>query len=219
MKEDEGALHLVEELFKTGKVVYEGYVDDPRNTDNAWLETTAEAFHCDRQLGSLLQLGDEGGRKVIWLDVNLAEAPRYANFYASHRQWVDRVAERLLTHSVSRTSEIDRAPKRVPVPTSKVDWRVPWPEYDGSMGSMRPVDFTHPVVLRLPPWVDPAPTPRESSLLPGAVSYEAPISFDGETSAPLNPRGRTGLRGRGLLSPCRGPAGGEGSAGGESYGA
>ena len=25
--------------------VYEGYVDDPRNTDNAWFETTAINYH------------------------------------------------------------------------------------------------------------------------------------------------------------------------------
>lgn len=25
--------------------VYEGYVDDPRNTDNAWMETVAANFH------------------------------------------------------------------------------------------------------------------------------------------------------------------------------
>ena len=25
--------------------IYEGYVDDPRNTDNAWMETVAYNFH------------------------------------------------------------------------------------------------------------------------------------------------------------------------------
>ena len=37
-----------------GQVVYRGYVDDPRNTDNAWLETTAFHFHCPAKLGELL---------------------------------------------------------------------------------------------------------------------------------------------------------------------
>lgn len=27
--------------------VYQGYVDDPRNTDNAWLETVVRNFHDD----------------------------------------------------------------------------------------------------------------------------------------------------------------------------
>lgn len=30
-----------------GEVVYEGYVDDPRNTDNSWIETTARLFRLD----------------------------------------------------------------------------------------------------------------------------------------------------------------------------
>ncbi|KAG8189968.1 hypothetical protein JTE90_001428 [Oedothorax gibbosus] len=32
-------------FFKDGQQVYRGYVDDPRNTDNAWIETTAINFH------------------------------------------------------------------------------------------------------------------------------------------------------------------------------
>ena len=31
-------------------------MDEPRNTDNAWLETTACHFHCSRELGALLPL-------------------------------------------------------------------------------------------------------------------------------------------------------------------
>ena len=32
-------------LFQHGETVYEGYVDDPRNTDNAWMETVAVNIH------------------------------------------------------------------------------------------------------------------------------------------------------------------------------
>lgn len=28
--------------------IYRGYVDDPRNTDNAWMETIAMNFHDDK---------------------------------------------------------------------------------------------------------------------------------------------------------------------------
>ena len=40
---------MLDELFdvKKGVPVYKGYVDDPRNTDNAWIETTAVHFHCN----------------------------------------------------------------------------------------------------------------------------------------------------------------------------
>ena len=29
----------------SASVIYRGYVDDPRNTDNAWVETTCYHFH------------------------------------------------------------------------------------------------------------------------------------------------------------------------------
>merc|ERR1719335_375105 len=38
-------LKHTEALFASGKQSYRGYVDDPRNTDNAWMETTAFHFH------------------------------------------------------------------------------------------------------------------------------------------------------------------------------
>ena len=46
--------HL-EEFFKVGLEIYKGYVDDPRNTDNAWMETTVFNFHDedDKVLGNL----------------------------------------------------------------------------------------------------------------------------------------------------------------------
>jgi hypothetical protein len=32
-------------FFNEGQEIYRGYVDDPRNTDNAWMETVAYLFH------------------------------------------------------------------------------------------------------------------------------------------------------------------------------
>ena len=41
---------LIDELFGDGgELVYTGYVDDPRNTDNAWMETAAFHFHCSAE--------------------------------------------------------------------------------------------------------------------------------------------------------------------------
>ena len=53
------------------RLVYRGYVDDPRNTDNAWLETTAVLFHCSAELGERMHLaaGDDAA-KAEWLDVS-----------------------------------------------------------------------------------------------------------------------------------------------------
>ena len=56
--------------------MYRGYVDDPRNTDHAWYETTAVHFHCDEKLAKKLVLLDSDG--VAWLDVDAASEPRYA---------------------------------------------------------------------------------------------------------------------------------------------
>nr|XP_009303267.1 transient receptor potential cation channel subfamily M member 2 isoform X2 [Danio rerio]6DRK_A Chain A, Transient receptor potential cation channel, subfamily M, member 2 [Danio rerio]6DRK_B Chain B, Transient receptor potential cation channel, subfamily M, member 2 [Danio rerio]6DRK_C Chain C, Transient receptor potential cation channel, subfamily M, member 2 [Danio rerio]6DRK_D Chain D, Transient receptor potential cation channel, subfamily M, member 2 [Danio rerio] len=35
-------------LLKAGEEVYKGYVDDSRNTDNAWVETSIITLHCDK---------------------------------------------------------------------------------------------------------------------------------------------------------------------------
>ena len=96
---------MVDEMFSGAdkEMVYKGYIDDPRNTDNAWLETTAYHFHCPREVGDRLHLsaGDDA-RRATWIDVNPTSEPRYANLYASHREWVDRVAEMFAPHERAR---------------------------------------------------------------------------------------------------------------------
>ncbi len=107
---------LVEELFESGKVVFRGCVDDPRNTDNAWMETTAFHFHCSPTLGAMLPLaaGDDAAN-VMWLDVDDAQ-PKYNNLYASHKELVEKVkveaatakrmaAEKLLAETIAKTEE------------------------------------------------------------------------------------------------------------------
>jgi ADP-ribose pyrophosphatase len=83
---------MVDELFVTGQVVYRGYVDDPRNTDNSWMETTAFHFHCNADVGSRMAFnaGDDAAA-VRWLDVDPTDKD-YINLYASHKEWVDKVA-------------------------------------------------------------------------------------------------------------------------------
>lgn len=41
---DAGAGIDVAGFFETGTVIYKGYVDDPRNTDDAWMETTVSSI-------------------------------------------------------------------------------------------------------------------------------------------------------------------------------
>lgn len=83
-------------LFKsTGFQVYKGYVDDPRNTDNAWMETVAVNFHDDAgsSVSELpLQAGDDAGQ-VRWVDVD-SSFP----LYASHSHFLEMVAKERHAH-------------------------------------------------------------------------------------------------------------------------
>ena len=46
-KDKESIGKQLKAFFDNGKEIYKGYVDDPRNTDNAWMETVAYLFHDD----------------------------------------------------------------------------------------------------------------------------------------------------------------------------
>jgi len=65
-----------------GRFVYQGYVDDPRNTDHAWMETTAKHLHLDPEMAERmnLQAGDDA-RAVRWLPL---KPDNIRNLYASH---------------------------------------------------------------------------------------------------------------------------------------
>lgn len=86
----------ISELFSSaGLQVYIGYVDDPRNTDNAWMETVAVNFH-DESGDSVselpLQAGDDAGQ-VSWTDIDSSLA-----LYANHSQFLKTVAEERKAH-------------------------------------------------------------------------------------------------------------------------
>ncbi|MBZ3871426.1 Transient receptor potential cation channel subfamily M member 2 [Sciurus carolinensis] len=56
----------VENLLKQGVEVYKGYVDDPRNTDNAWIETVAISVHFqDQNDVELKRLNSVGGWALV----------------------------------------------------------------------------------------------------------------------------------------------------------
>uniref|UniRef100_G3RFP5 ADP-ribose pyrophosphatase, mitochondrial n=1 Tax=Gorilla gorilla gorilla TaxID=9595 RepID=G3RFP5_GORGO len=84
-------------------VIYKGYVDDPRNTDNAWMETEAVNYHDetgDIMDNLTLEAGDDAG-KVKWVDIN-----DKLKLYASHSQFIKLVAEKRDAHW-SEGSEAD----------------------------------------------------------------------------------------------------------------
>ncbi|GAA6226107.1 ADP-ribose pyrophosphatase, mitochondrial [Lates japonicus] len=86
----------ITKLFKSpGFQVFQGYVDDPRNTDNAWMETVAVNFHDDsgNSVSELpLQAGDDAGQ-VKWVDIDSSFA-----LYASHSHFLELVAKERKAH-------------------------------------------------------------------------------------------------------------------------
>ncbi|XP_078660979.1 transient receptor potential cation channel subfamily M member-like 2 isoform X2 [Branchiostoma floridae x Branchiostoma belcheri] len=73
----------LDKLFQQGKEVFKGYSDDPRNTDNAWIETTAINYHDEEgylMQNFTLQAGDDAGA-VQWQDVD-GSSPLFASHQA-----------------------------------------------------------------------------------------------------------------------------------------
>lgn len=73
------------EFFTKGDEIYKGYVDDPRNTDNAWMETVAINFHDEENnvIGKLALKAGDDARNVRWMDIN-----KEINLYANHSEFI-----------------------------------------------------------------------------------------------------------------------------------
>ena len=75
---------LLDQVFDNAQLVYKGYVDDPRNTDNSWMETVAMLIVVDATVADKFKLsaGDDAG-KVRWT--------KYVpgmKLYASHGKFI-----------------------------------------------------------------------------------------------------------------------------------
>uniref|UniRef100_A0A8R1DL49 Nudix hydrolase domain-containing protein n=1 Tax=Caenorhabditis japonica TaxID=281687 RepID=A0A8R1DL49_CAEJA len=79
----------IDELWNNGKELYRGYVDDPRNTDNAWMETVVINFHDSTGLlkNVNLQAGDDA-KALRWIPVDSGEP-----LYASHEHFIQLLKE------------------------------------------------------------------------------------------------------------------------------
>eukprot|EP00300_Choanocystis_sp_HF-7_P029770 c3736_g1_i1.p1 GENE.c3736_g1_i1~~c3736_g1_i1.p1 ORF type:complete len:328 (-),score=43.16 c3736_g1_i1:108-1091(-) len=88
------------DLFHSGIEIFKGYVDDPRNTDNSWMETTAVWFHADESMGSKMKLSaSDDALAVRWLPLDDTQAVN--NLYASHADFVRTVIGRKKPHRSS----------------------------------------------------------------------------------------------------------------------
>ncbi|RXM32084.1 Transient receptor potential cation channel subfamily M member 2 [Acipenser ruthenus] len=85
----------VQSMLGAATKVYEGYVDDPRNTDNAWVETTAINIHFDDTKHSVLEylntmcLQDSNTDVSVRWQVVDQKIPLYGN----HKEILQKVAQ------------------------------------------------------------------------------------------------------------------------------
>jgi hypothetical protein len=91
---------LFDELFKKASqnMIYRGYCDDPRNTDTAWVETSAWHVHCPSELaGDLTAFYEDASQEVTWMNIIVngdrlefegADGVKY-DLFASHRELIE----------------------------------------------------------------------------------------------------------------------------------
>jgi len=86
---------MVDEFFAGGEEVYKGYVDDPRNTDNAWMETVAFMFHDDsgNKVGQFPLTAGDDAANICWMELSSK-----ISVYASHKKMLNIVVEKLNAH-------------------------------------------------------------------------------------------------------------------------
>lgn len=99
--------------FSRAPTVYKGYVADPRNTDNAWMETDAFHLHLSPSQGARVALqGRDDAQSASWRVVN---SDLLNSLYANHgtlvRNALDNWAQRSGYH-VSADGTVTRSHKR-----------------------------------------------------------------------------------------------------------
>ncbi|XP_034171459.1 ADP-ribose pyrophosphatase, mitochondrial [Osmia lignaria lignaria] len=85
----------IREFFEKGEEIYRGYVDDPRNTDNAWMETVALNFHDadDSILGKITLMAGDDAHNVKWMDID-----KMLNLYANHSEFIQKTIQKHDAH-------------------------------------------------------------------------------------------------------------------------
>ena len=77
---------ILDKIFQNGTVLYAGPTyNDPRTTDQAWIETYVVHYHIDNELSKLLPLTSQPGenRKVSWISCNTP------NLYGDHKKFIN----------------------------------------------------------------------------------------------------------------------------------
>lgn len=95
-----------ETLLRQGTEVYKGYVDDPRNTDNAWIETVAVSIHFQDQndvelkrLEENLQTHDpKESARGLEMSTEWQVVDRRIPLYVNHKKILQKVASLFGAH-------------------------------------------------------------------------------------------------------------------------
>ena len=79
---------IIDEIFKNGKTIYTGQVyNDPRTTDNAWIETKVVHYHIPYSVSQKLNLTNQEDENyaVKWISCNNKD------LYADHSNYIKKV--------------------------------------------------------------------------------------------------------------------------------
>jgi ADP-ribose pyrophosphatase YjhB (NUDIX family) len=84
--------------IQNSKFIYAGYVNDPRNTDHAWLETCVYHFDLNETqretLLKTMKAGDDA-KSVKLIDI-CDTCTEYVNMYANHKDFVDFALQQII---------------------------------------------------------------------------------------------------------------------------
>lgn len=88
-----------------GRLTYRGYVDDPRNTDHAWMETTAKHLHLPEATACRVNLkaGDDAAA-VSWLPLS---KHAMEELYASHCSLIRKALDGMLHNNPFEVTKED----------------------------------------------------------------------------------------------------------------
>jgi ADP-ribose pyrophosphatase len=78
--------------------IYQGIVDDPRNTDNAWMTTVVFHKHLDNDTSRIIgtkKVGPADPTEIKAIRWVAYDDPRLKNLYASHTQFIEKALARV----------------------------------------------------------------------------------------------------------------------------
>ena len=89
---------IIDEVFKNGDLLYAGPTyNDPRTTNNAWIETYVMHYHISKELADRLKLTPQlsENSKVKWVSCN------HPDLYGDHSIYVKKASNSVLTSAIA----------------------------------------------------------------------------------------------------------------------